>query len=93
MNNRNTLIFNRVFRSLGSIGIKQVDIANKFKLSKGAVHQWKFNGIPSDYCASIEELLKVSNDPVSRLEMRPDDWHKWWPELKQSVSTNSGKAA
>lgn len=75
------LVVDRVFKSLSAIGIKQVDLASKYNLSKAAVHQWRNYGIPSDYCVDLEEMLKNSSDPVKRSDMRPDDWHKWWPEL------------
>ena len=34
--------------------------------------------IPIEYCASIE---LATDGEVTRQEMRPDDWHKIWPEL------------
>lgn len=34
-------------------------------------------------------MLADTLDPMTRIDLRPDDWQKWWPELKQ----DSKKAA
>lgn len=34
--------------------------------------------VPSHFCAAIE---KATDGRVTRRELRPDDWHRWWPEL------------
>lgn len=34
--------------------------------------------IPAEHCKAIEQF---SAGQVTCQEMRPDDWHKYWPEL------------
>ncbi len=34
--------------------------------------------IPIERCAAIEQ---ATNGAVTRQDLRPDDWHKIWPEL------------
>lgn len=40
---------------------------------------WKSRGVvPSEHCAAIE---KATSGAVRRWDLRPDDWHRIWPEL------------
>ncbi|MCP1679434.1 transcriptional regulator [Kerstersia gyiorum] len=34
--------------------------------------------IPIEHCAAIE---RATNGAVTRKDLRPDDWHRIWPEL------------
>lgn len=34
---------------------------------------------PSEHCAAIEH---ATDGAVMRWDLRPDDWHRIWPELK-----------
>ena len=44
-----------------------------------AVVNWRGRGVvPADMCALLE---RVSCGAVTRRELRPDDWHRIWPEL------------
>jgi hypothetical protein len=36
--------------------------------------------VPVDKCAEVE---RVSRGIASRKILRPDDWHRIWPELNQ----------
>ena len=38
--------------------------------------------IPVVYCFPIEE---ATDGAVTRRELRPDDWHMIWPELKEAT--------
>lgn len=42
--------------------------------------------IPAEHCKSIE---RITAGAVTCEEMRPHDWHKYWPELAQQ-STEQG---
>jgi len=88
MSNKNKLIVDRI---VSALGVTKVSLGEKLGVSKGVVNQWRYSGIPSEYCSSLEELLKETSDPLTKTDMRPDDWHKWWPELAQT--NNSEEAA
>lgn len=51
------------------IGVKQQNVWNWLNRS-GAV--------PPEHCASIE---RATDCTVTRRDLRPDDWHRIWPEL------------
>lgn len=42
--------------------------------------------IPAEHCKAIE---KFSEGQVSCMEMRPDDWHKYWPELANATDQSA----
>jgi len=42
------------------------------------VSNWRDRGIPVAKCAQMEV---VTGGAVTRIEMRPNDWHRIWPEL------------
>lgn len=37
---------------------------------------WIERGVPVEHCAQVHEVLGVA-----RWVLRPDDWHRIWPEL------------
>jgi DNA-binding transcriptional regulator YdaS (Cro superfamily) len=37
-------------------------------------------GVPLDHCAAVESATKGA---VMRWDLRPDDWHLIWPELRK----------
>lgn len=39
--------------------------------------------IPAQHCKAIEAF---SEGEVTCIDMRPDDWHKYWPELAPAQS-------
>lgn len=44
--------------------------------------------VPAQHCKTI---CKLTNDLVTCQELRPLDWHKYWPELAdQSIASLSG---
>ena len=45
--------------------------------------------IPAEHCKAIE---KFTGGAVTCQEMRPHDWHKYWPELAQAPA-NAAQAA
>ena len=38
--------------------------------------------VPAHYCNQIEEF---SESEVTRKDLRPDDWQKYWPELSEAA--------
>lgn len=42
------------------------------------VSNWRKRGVPINYCATIEQACDRA---VMRWHLRPDDWHRIWPEL------------
>lgn len=43
-----------------------------------AVSNWRKRGVPTEHCAAIERAVCGA---VMRWDLRPDDWHRIWPEL------------
>lgn len=44
-------------------------------------HVWNWlsrKSVPTDHCAAIEA---ATSRAVMRWDLRPDDWHRIWPEL------------
>lgn len=62
--------------SLGSFAA----LAQRLGVTKAAVHQWKdaARQVPLEHCAAIEQ---ATDGEVTRRDLRPDDWHRIWPEL------------
>jgi DNA-binding transcriptional regulator YdaS (Cro superfamily) len=63
-------------RAVGS----QAALATMLGVTRGAVNQWKEAGrsVPLDHCTAIEQ---AASGAVKRWDLRPDDWHRIWPEL------------
>ena len=53
-------------------------IAEACGASIQTVSNWRKRGVPIDQCAAIE---KACARAVMRWDLRPDDWHRIWPEL------------
>lgn len=58
-------------------------LAVSLDVSPAAVGNWKVRGIPVEHCKAIERFTEGA---VTCQEMRPDDWHKYWPELAPAQS-------
>jgi DNA-binding transcriptional regulator YdaS (Cro superfamily) len=55
----------------------QAALAAACGVVQGAVANWKARGsVPAEHCAAIEAATGVH-----RFRLRPDDWHRIWPEL------------
>lgn len=74
----NTNITKRVLSALDMSG---ADLARKFGIVRGAVSQWG-NNIPPSRCYELELMLKNTSDPMTRKDLRPNDWHVHWPDLR-----------
>lgn len=58
----------------------QAELAKLLKVSPPTVNQWVKGGrpVPVEACVVIS---KTPNVTVKRWDLRPDDWHRIWPEL------------
>ena len=46
--------------------------------SPQVVSNWRTRGVPIPQCPEIE---RATGGMVTRRHLRPDDWHRIWPEL------------
>jgi DNA-binding transcriptional regulator YdaS (Cro superfamily) len=53
-------------------------LAGLLGVSPQAISNWRARGVPVEHCAQIEIHASAA---VTRRELRPDDWHRIWPEL------------
>ena len=68
-----------VARMVGS----RVILAGSLGVSAAAIGNWKQRGVPIEKCPEIERFGKPV---VTRRDLRPDDWHRIWPELAESIT-------
>lgn len=59
-------------------------LADLLGVSVAAIGNWKVRGVPVEHCFAIEQATKGA---VTRKDLRPDDWQKYWPELDQAIAT------
>lgn len=62
-------------------GVSASELAKKTGIAPAFLWQVK-NGrrkMPPKYCPKIEQ---ATGGQVTRRDLRPDDWHEIWPELK-----------
>lgn len=66
--------------SAAAIAGSQAALAMLLGVTKAAVNQWKdpSRRVPLEHCAAIEA---ATGGAVMRWALRPDDWHRIWPEL------------
>lgn len=73
---------NRAIEACGSgvggfakgIGVSQTAVSNwRTRMQEG-----KQDAVPSNHCSEIE---RVTAGAVRRWDLRPDDWHRIWPEI------------
>lgn len=72
---------NKAIHKVGSAS----ELARRLGVTPQAVCFWRdgLRRIPAEKCAAIEA---ATDGLVSRKDLRPDDWHLIWPELKDSAS-------
>lgn len=58
----------------------QAALATAIGLKQQHVWNWLNRGgsVPAEHCTAIE---KAADGAVRRWDLRPDDWHRIWPEL------------
>jgi DNA-binding transcriptional regulator YdaS (Cro superfamily) len=56
------------------------ELARLIGVGQSAVSNWRARGglVPVEHCSAIERATKGA---VTRRDLRPDDWHRIWPEL------------
>jgi DNA-binding transcriptional regulator YdaS (Cro superfamily) len=56
------------------------ELARLIGVGQSAVSNWRARGglVPVEHCAAIEVATAGA---VTRRDLRPDDWHRIWPEL------------
>lgn len=57
-----------------------IDLAKKLGVHASMVSQWK-NGTRPIPLERVTDIEKATNGMVSRKDLRPNDWHRYWPEL------------
>lgn len=53
-------------------------LAKRLGVSPQRLANWQERGVPLDYCSAVEA---ESDQVVMRWDLRPEDWHRIWPEL------------
>ena len=53
-------------------------LAKAIDVSSARLGNWRLRSVPIEYCLAIETATVGG---VSRKDLRPDDWHKIWPDL------------
>jgi len=55
------------------------ELARRIGVGQSVVSNWRARkSVPPEHCAAVEIATKGA---VTRRELRPDDWHRIWPEL------------
>lgn len=56
------------------------ELARRLGVTPTSVSEWKTGRKTPDpeRCVAIEQ---ITNGEVTRIDLRPDDWHRIWPEL------------
>lgn len=61
-------------------GAKKAELARALNVSPALLHQWvaKIRPVAPQHCPAIEA---ITDHQVTRMDLRPNDWHLIWPEL------------
>lgn len=59
-------------------------------ISSPSVTNWRTRGVPVERCVQIEQATRGA---VMRWDLRPDDWHRIWPELAERADAPKVAAA
>lgn len=78
-----------------TLGISLAGLARELRITRSAINDWKSKGIdiPAVHCKYLEGRLKQKSSSINCMDMRPNDWQTWWPELAHKEQTDSEKAA
>lgn len=65
---------------LSDPGRSNAELAAALRVSPVLVSQWRTGAraVPIERCVAIE---RATSGAVTRLDLRPNDWHRIWPEL------------
>lgn len=75
----------RAAKAVGS----QTKLGEALGVTQQNISYWKGAGIPVEYGAAIELATHAA---VTRKEMWPDSWQKYWPELAQAPANTAQPA-
>ena len=66
----------KAIEEVGGVGA----LAFRINVKQPVVSNWRARGnsVPSEHCAAVE---RATGGVVKRWHLRPDDWHRIWPEL------------
>lgn len=78
-------LIERAAKAAGS----QSKLAEALGVTQQNVSYWKTSGIPVEYGAPIE---LATNGAVTRKQIWPDSWQKYWPELAQAPANTAQPA-
>ena len=78
-------LIERASKAVGS----QSKLAEVLGVTQQNISYWKTSGIPIEYCTAVEVATK---GVVTRKDMRPKTWPKYWPELAQTPAVRAGAA-
>lgn len=67
-------------KAIDLFGGKQTALAYACNVSQPAVRKWLYGGAISPESASAIE--RATKGAVRRQDLRPQDWHLIWPELR-----------
>jgi DNA-binding transcriptional regulator YdaS (Cro superfamily) len=65
---------NRATQAAGGV----TALARLMGVQKQLIVSWRTRGVPVERCAQLEA---ETGRAVMRWDLRPDDWHRIWPEL------------
>lgn len=70
---------------------RSIAVAKTLGITQPVVSDWVTGkkAIPAEHCKAIEAFTVGE---VTCQEMRPNDWHKYWPELSNALA-NQAQAA
>lgn len=70
---------------------RSISIARALGITQPVVSDWVTGkkAIPAEHCKAIHQL---SGGLVTCQEMRPNDWHKYWPELAPAIANTAQTA-
>jgi len=63
----------------------QAALSRHLGVTAAAVNQWVkgLRPVPARHCFAIE---KVTKGAVTRKDLRPNDWHLFWPDLTEPAA-------
>lgn len=73
---RRTLNDSELIDRLGGTAV----VARMLRIKPPSVHEWRSSGIPKQRLIQLGAEIEKSAG-MKRWDLRPDDWHRIWPEL------------
>lgn len=72
---------NAIKNFLATSGWTQAELARRIGVTQSMIYQMTkgLRPVPEKICVAIEQ---ETSGAITRRDLRPDDWHEIWPELK-----------